>query len=764
MTCVLNMKVQDPILNFEDNIVTEVNTEFEYLTNYTKNEVLGKSVEEICGVLKMHSPIQLEEVENKQECYIFTKENNPREVNINCKVDKDTNKSSMILMEKKHSRIEERLSYAVSVMNDNEKGIAIYSFPDLYILKANQKFSDNVGATNKKIENYLGKSIKGLFPNFNGSQFERIILNTVKTGENYYEREFKYHYPVKGNVYLDSSLVPVYINGEIKYLVHATSDVTENVVMKKIIKEQKQELEAIIENMTDEMIIFNKYGKYTKVNKAARANPICYNNFYYSTGLHRKTEFLDKDGKLIHPDEMPLRKIIKGEKVKNLKVTERNNEFTQYKELSGTPIYDSEGNFIAGVLVSHDISERLKYEENLYAKAQYDSLSRIIENMDLGFSRVTYPEMEIIDMNNKAYKRLKKVIPYVSSQSCIKGQNLYDIFKLEADIIKLIDRVRNSMDDKSHVELYKQTAAGEELYYRLIFQPLCDINNHIFEMLIIEVDITEEVKAKNIIENALKIQDDVYANVSHELKTPLNVIYSANQVMEMYLSNNCFEDKKEKFYSYNLSIKQNCFRLIKLINNILDLSKIKSGFAKLSPGNENIVEIVEDIVESVSDYVTYKELNIIFDTDTEEKIIACDYEKIERIMLNIISNAIKFSNPGGEIHVNVSDKGELVEISVKDNGIGIDKMHLDSIFKRFYQEDKSLSRNAEGSGIGLSLVKSFVEMHDGKISVESEINKGSTFTIKLPSRAIEQDDDIKSSMNMKNKADLLNIEFSDIYY
>ena len=133
-------------------------------------------------------------------------------------------------------------------------------------------------------------------------------------------------------------------------------------------------------------------------------------------------------------------------------------------------------------------------------------------------------------------------------------------------------------------------------------------------------------------------------------------------------------------------------------------------------------------------------------------------------MLNIISNAIKFSNPGGEIHVNVSDKGELVEISVKDNGIGIDKMHLDSIFKRFYQEDKSLSRNAEGSGIGLSLVKSFVEMHDGKISVESEINKGSTFTIKLPSRAIEQDGDIKSSMNMKNKADLLNIEFSDIYY
>lgn len=91
-------------------------------------------------------------------------------------------------------------------------------------------------------------------------------------------------------------------------------------------------------------------------------------------------------------------------------------------------------------------------------------------------------------------------------------------------------------------------------------------------------------------------------------------------------------------------------------------------------------------------------------------------------------------------------------------------MHLDSIFKRFYQEDKSLSRNTEGSGIGLSLVKSFVEMHDGEIYVESEISKGSTFIIKLPSRIIEENRDITVGMNIKNKTDLLSIEFSDIYY
>ena len=154
-----------------------------------------------------------------------------------------------------------------------------------------------------------------------------------------------------------------------------------------------------------------------------------------------------------------------------------------------------------------------------------------------------------------------------------------------------------------------------------------------------------------------------------------------------------------------------------------------SGFFKLNVSNENIVESIEDIVQSVSEYIKGKGLNIVFDTNTEEKIIAFDPEKIERIILNLISNAIKFTNLGGTIFIDLIDKGDTIEILVKDTGIGMDKKHLNNIFKRFHQIDKSLSRNAEGSGIGLSLVKSLVKLHGGKISVDSEVGKGSTFKI-----------------------------------
>jgi signal transduction histidine kinase len=118
---------------------------------------------------------------------------------------------------------------------------------------------------------------------------------------------------------------------------------------------------------------------------------------------------------------------------------------------------------------------------------------------------------------------------------------------------------------------------------------------------------------------------------------------------------------------------------------------------------------------------------------------------------------------GGEIFVNILDKGDTVDISVKDTGIGIDKNYLDDIFKRFKQVDKSLSRNAEGTGIGLCLVKSIVELHGGKIKLESELGKGSKFTIELPNRIVKVPYETTDNNNMISELQTINTEFSDIY-
>jgi len=261
---------------------------------------------------------------------------------------------------------------------------------------------------------------------------------------------------------------------------------------------------------------------------------------------------------------------------------------------------------------------------------------------------------------------------------------------------------------------------------------------------------------------ANKEQGEFLVNISHELKTPLNVIFSTAQLFEMYCKNGSLDGKKDSIIKYIESIKQNSYRLSKLINNIVDLSKIEAGFFKLNLSNNNIVEVIEGIVMSVTTLTDSKDLNIIFDTDIEEKIIACDTEKIERIVLNLISNAIKFSDINDEIFVDIKDKNEFVEISVRDNGIGIEDKYLDTIFDRFKQVDKSLSRNAEGTGVGLSLVKSIVELHGGSIYAESEFGQGSKFTVMLPSRKVSHENMIYDN-SVKNEDQIIRIELSDIY-
>lgn len=275
----------------------------------------------------------------------------------------------------------------------------------------------------------------------------------------------------------------------------------------------------------------------------------------------------------------------------------------------------------------------------------------------------------------------------------------------------------------------------------------------------LQLDIEKNVELLNETIEFNKLITELFTNISHELKTPLNVIFSAVQVLNLYNNTEEFFDKKDK---YLLIMKQNCYRLTRLINNFLDVAKVDSGFLKLSMANLNIVSVIEDITLSISSYVESKQVQLIFDTDVEEKIMPFDPDKIERIMLNLLSNAIKYTNCGGEILVTLTDNGDSILISVKDTGIGIPEDKLKFIFERFAQIDRTLKRPCEGTGIGLALVKSFVKMHEGTIEIKSKLDIGSEFIIELPVRIAEEyyiEDEFKYETNIER----IDIEFSDIY-
>ncbi len=260
-----------------------------------------------------------------------------------------------------------------------------------------------------------------------------------------------------------------------------------------------------------------------------------------------------------------------------------------------------------------------------------------------------------------------------------------------------------------------------------------------------------------------KMLTEFFSNISHELKTPLNVILGAIQILSIKDNTQISQGNQDKFNKYLRVMKQNCYRLLRLVNNLIDLSKFDSGYLKLNLCNLNIVSVVEEIILSVAHYVENRGLSIVFDTDIEEKTVAVDADKIERIMLNLLSNSIKFTDAGGSISVNISHKEDTVAISVRDTGIGIPKDKLNSIFDRFGQVDKSLTRNKEGSGIGLSLVKTLVELHGGNISIISVEGEGSEVVMELPVRTVENEMPAAGSSTGKSKVENIKIEFSDIY-
>lgn len=272
----------------------------------------------------------------------------------------------------------------------------------------------------------------------------------------------------------------------------------------------------------------------------------------------------------------------------------------------------------------------------------------------------------------------------------------------------------------------------------------------------------EELKE---IENKLK--EEVYkskfiSNISHEFRTPINIILSTIQLLELYEGDN----KSGQRYRYLTTVKNNGYRLLRLINNLIDLNNIESGKIKLNKVIINIVSLVEDIVNSIVDYVGRMKRNIIFDTDEEEVFLSVDIKRIEKVILNLISNAIKFTDEGGniEVYIETDWKESRVYIYVKDDGVGIPQKDIKTIFNIFNQVDSTFSRRAEGSGIGLCLIKAFVEMHGGGILLKSKLGVGSRFGFYLPIDQIRPKEIVYNTENTWDSAfKSAEIEFSDIY-
>lgn len=376
------------------------------------------------------------------------------------------------------------------------------------------------------------------------------------------------------------------------------------------------------------------------------------------------------------------------------------------------------------------VENQIRREAELLAIENEKKYSNLFKNSLNGFAL----HQIITDENSKAVDYIfLDVNPSFEKMTGLKA----------ADIIgKRVTEVIPGIEETGFVEIYGKVALEmEPIRFTRYSTPLkkhfeiSAFSSHKGQFAVTFTDITEIKDAEKVLTEAKKIAEDTtiakgefFASISHELRTPLNSIIGFSELM-ITREYGDLTPEQERFILNVLTSGKN---LLELINDILDLSKIDSGKMNISYENFSVEQAIDETKMSVYPLALKKGIELTTHVDPRIGNVWADHSKFGHILLNLLSNAIKFTPNGGNVTVTGRVKDDELLISVQDTGIGIAESEKQKLFKSFVQLNSQGKLLKEGTGLGLALVKEFVQMQGGRVWVESEIGKGSTFTFTLP--------------------------------
>ena len=389
---------------------------------------------------------------------------------------------------------------------------------------------------------------------------------------------------------------------------------------------------------------------------------------------------------------------------------------------------DAQGELAGFIFVVTDITERKRAQEAL--RASEDRYRTLAENLLTGIC--VQQDGELVYINQFGAQSLGY------SVNELIGRPIWDLVAPEdREMTKAFSAARLRREQApARYELKVLTRNGEIRWAEVLATAI--EHNGRPAILSNIMDITERkraqeeaVEAKKAAEAASRAKSEFLANMSHELRTPLNAIIGFSEILEDQL----FGPLNEAQKTHVGYIVQSGHDLLQLVGEILDLAKIESGRLSLEPSHVKIVDILENGIAIMKQRALRQDvvLELKVDPEIESMTILADELKLRQVMLNLLSNAVKFTPEGGNIRVEAQRVGEDLIISVCDTGSGIDPSDQSRIFRAFEQVDSTLSRRQQGTGLGLALSSSLIQMHGGRIWVESEgLGKGSAFRFTIP--------------------------------
>lgn len=527
--------------------------------------------------------------------------------------------------------------------------------------------------------------------------------------------------------------------------------IKENKRLEEELKAQKKLLDLFIDSMSDFIFCKDIYGRYINCNKKfaeyigkskediiGKSDFDIYNIEEAKKFRYRDNEVMESKSRKVYVDEIELLDGIR-----------------YIEETVEAPYFDRD-NHIAGVIgVTRDISYKKAVEDALITNERI--LFSILNHLD---DVVVIKDMSKTIFVNDAFEKLYGISCnelYKSDEFLVAPNNIYPEDR------HLFDNINYDEPFEVVGRIIRSDSEVRWVWFRS--HPLKDEYNNTLRRIIVINDITNKKEEQSELD---KLRKEFFANISHEFKTPINLIFTSLQLLDLKIKNSNIKDR-QSYIGYINACNKNTFRMIKLINNLIDSIKIEEGLFRYNPIITDIVSFVENICEKAREFGLKNSIKIIFDTEIEEKLAFFDREHMERIILNILSNGIKFNSSKGKIEVYLCSRNKMIEIRIKDNGVGISKDNLDVIFDRFKMINNRMTKISEGCGIGLYITKSLAKMHGGDIKIDSVLGVGTEVVVTIPDIEDNIDKVYKSTMLRRSdnidyvQLDNMKIEFSDIY-